>query len=658
MKMVIRALFLAFIAAAGTAAFAGDARGAYLEGLRAQGTEDYALAIEKFKEALSANPAYVEPMIGLAQSFLLLGEYDEAARFAAMARVRDRNNLDLVVLDGRIRIGQGDTASARSLFGTVLTEQPNNVEARMGMAEADIADGRARTALAGFAQSLKLAPESTKAILSLAQLSDEIGDQESAGRYYELALKSHASDAHVQLAAAAWLSRTGDYASAEKHAQIALTLAPEMDRARTLLGEIYLQTNRPQDATNMLQQVVSKNRDDPLAWYALAIAYRRSADATKALTSFASGLDARPEDEIARVAQEATAIESLPMDDAQRRKMSAFHVAQGQAQEDRNFLEKALAEYRRALILDPTSRDARVAYARIYRSQGFPGKYLSELQVLAKLGVKDTFVQDEIEGLTSQLADTISRSWGYDQYNIERRRYVMPVYTMPERNRFLHTLASEDVARYFASMLGRYDSISVPDGRAVISGFDDAFRQARSAGTDYFIVLQADEEERSFQAAVDVFLSRTGALIASFSAFRTGNDRVRDSFQKLAEQVAGTLQPRGTLLVRRFNQGLVDEGAFQGLKKGDALIVVRRGGVRLAAEKPGLTYDERDVLGDFQVTGTDEGVSEGTVKIRGYFDYVNAGDMVISPAKPAAKPPATLAPRGGNIVTRLLRIGR
>jgi len=655
--MVTRALFLALLVAGGAAAHAADARGAYLEGLRAQGTEDYALAIEKFKEALSANPAYVEPMIGLAQSFLQLGEYDEAARFAAMARLRDRNNLDLVVLDGRIRIGQGDTASARSLFSTVLADQPNNVEARMGMAEADIADGRARTALSGFARSLKLAPESTKAVLSLAQLSDEMGDQESAGRYYELALKSHASDPHVQLAAAAWLLRTGDYASAEKHAQIALTLAPEMDRARALLGEIYLQAERPQDATNMLQQVVTKNRDDPLAWYALAIAYRRSGDTAKSLASFASALDARPEDEITRIAQEATAIGSLPMDDALRKKLGAFHVAQGQAQEDRNFLEKALAEYRRALILDPTSRDGRVAYARIYRSQGFPDKYLSELQVLAKLGVKDTFVQDEIEGLTSQLADTISRSWGYDQYNIERRRYVMPVFTMPARNRFLHALASEDVARSFASMLGRFDSISVPDGTSVVSGFDDAFRQARSAGTDYFLVVQADEEERSFQAAVDMYLSRTGALIASFSAFRTGNDRVRDSFQKLAEQIAGTLQPRGTLLVRKFNQGLVDEGTFQGVKKGDALIVVRRGGVRLAAEKPGLTYDEKDVLGDFQVTGADEGVSEGTVKIRGYFDYVNAGDTVISPAKPTAKQPTTPAPRGGNIITRLLRIG-
>jgi hypothetical protein len=40
-------------------------------------------------------------------------------------------------------------------------------------------------------------------------------------------------------------------------------------------------------------------------------------------------------------------------------------------------------------------------------------------------------------------------------------------------------------------------------------------------------------------------------------------------------------------------------------------------------------YDEKDVLGDFTITGTDETVSEGAIKGRGYFDYVNVGDQVV-----------------------------
>ena len=642
---------------AGVPTFAQDARASYQEGLRAQATEDYALAVEKFKEALSANPSYVEPMAGLAQAFLAMGEYDEAYKYVAMARVNDRNNPDLAVLEGRIRVGQDDTAAARSLFNAVLADQPNNAEARMGLSEADIADGRMRTALLGYTQSLKLAPESTRAILSLAQLSDELGDFANAAKYYELALKSHSSDPHVQLAAARWYARTGDFSTAEKHAQIALSLAPAMEEARSLLGEIYLQTNRPADAANILQDVVTAKRDDSLAWYSLGLAYRSSKDTPKSISGFSSGLGVRPEDEVARIAMENTAIDALPMDDAQRKTMSAFHLTQGKAQEERNFLDRALEEYRRAVLLDPTGRDARVAYARIFRTEGFPDKYLSELSVLAKLGTPDTFVQDEIEGLNSSLADSISRAWGYDQHNLDRKRYSIPVYTIPARNRLLHTLASEDLTRYFAFLLGGDGSITVPEGSALATGFDDAFRKARSGSNDYFIVLQIDEADRSFSTTADMYLSATAALIGSFNAFRTGNDRVRDAFLKLEGQIATVLPPRATLMVRKFDQGLIDLGSFQGLKKADTMVIVRKGTVRLNPDTPGLSFDAKDVVGDFLVTGVDEGVSEGTVRIRGYFDYVNPGDQVVFAPKPVSKPTVQPAQRSGNILARLLRIG-
>ena len=637
--------------------FAADARSAYLAGAAALGVEDYELAIERYKEALSLNPAYLEPMVGLSQSFLLLEEYDEAARIAAKARTFDSNNPDLAVLEGRIRIGQENVPAARALFNSVLARQPNNVEARLGIAEAEVAEGRPKNALTQFAQTLTLAPESTRAVLSLAMLSQETGDERSAAAYYELALRSHSSDPRVQLAAAAWYASTGSLGAAEKHAQIALSLRPGLDRARILLGRIYLQEERYADAVSLLHDVVTTNRDDVSAWYALGLAYRRSGDLGKGISGFATALQLRPDDEVVRIAQEAAAVTSLPMDDAQRKKMGAFHLEQGREWEGKSYLEKALAEYRRALILDPTSRDARVAYARIFLALGYPDKYLSELQVLAKLGVKDTFVQDELERLTSALADTLSRTWGYDQHNLERNRYAIPVFTLPAVNRLTHPLASEDIARYFSSLLGRFGSIVVPDTPPSVNGFDQAFRTARAAATDYFIVLGIDEAERSFSATVDLYLSRTGARIGSFAAFRTGNDRVRDALMRLGGQVADLLPSRGSLLVRKFNDGLVDLGTWQGLKKDDALLILRRGSVRLQADGPGLSWDEKDVVGDFKVTSADEGVALGTVTGRGYFDYVNAGDQVVYPVKKAAKPDLSAGQRSGNILSRLFRIG-
>jgi hypothetical protein len=117
------------------------------------------------------------------------------------------------------------------------------------------------------------------------------------------------------------------------------------------------------------------------------------------------------------------------------------------------------------------------------------------------------------------------------------------------------------------------------------------------------------------------------------------------------------MQPRGTLMVRKFSQGAIDLGTFQGLKKGDALVIVRKGGVRLQADAPGITYDEKDVVGDFKLSAVDESVSEGTVSYRGYFDYVNAGDHVVFAVKRIPPPVVAPAQRSGNILTRLFRIG-
>lgn len=656
-RLIVRAALIVLLSWGGSVALGADARSAYLDGAAAEGREDFALAVEKYKEALSLNPAYLEPMVGLAESFFQMEEYDEASRYVAMARTYDRNNPDLAVLEGRILIGLGNVPAARALFTGVVLEQPNNVEARLGIAEAEIAEGRPQTALGQYAQTLKIAPESTRAILSLAMLYDESGDLARAGGYYELALKSHSSDPQVQLAAATWYSLRGDFSVAEKRAQIALSLKPGLDRAKILLGGIYLQTARYADAIAVLRDVVTANRDNAIAWYSLGLAYRKSGDPAKAITSFASALQARPDDEVARIGQEGAAVESLPMDDAQRRKMGAYHFAQGRAFEDRSYLEKALAEYRRGLILDPTSADARIGYARIYKSLGFPAKYLSELQVLARLGSKDTFVSDEIERLTSVLSDSVSRAWGYDQYNLDRTRYVIPVYTLSAGNRLVHALASDDLAKYFAAVLGRFDSITTPDVPPGVMGFDQAFRAARTSGNDYFVLLAIDEADRSFSATVDVYLARTGARIASFAAFRTGNDRVRDSLMKLASQVAELLPAKGTLLTRKFGQGVIDLGSFQGVKKDDALVIVRKGRVQLRSDGPGLSYDENDAVGDFHVTGLDEAVSEGTVTGRGYFDYVNSGDQVMYPVKKPAPPTLTSAQRSGNILTRIFRIG-
>ncbi len=655
-KGMIVGLCLAVLAAS-RAYCAQGAAALFQEGSRAQATENYYQAIEQYKASLDANSSYLAPMRGLAECFFSLEEYDEALRWVEQAKKYGRGDPDLLVLEGRILIGQGDVKTARARFTEVLSRQPNNLEARFGMAEAEVAEGRTREALSRYVKALGLAPESRKALLALALLCEETGDATGAAKYFELVLRMHADDPHVELEAGAWYARNGDYDSAEKRAKIALSLKPGFDAARLLLGSVYLQRGRNQDAIDAFRQIITANRDNALAWYGLGQAYATVPDAEKALSSFASALSARPEDEIARIAQEYAALDWLKMDDAQRKKMGAFHLDSGRLLENSNFQEKALSEYRRALLVDPISRDARVAYARIFRAMGFPARYRNELLVLTTLGVKDVFVSDEIDALTSVLADSLSNAWGIDQFAVDRAKYKIPVFTLASVNRLIHPQASGILARYFADSLLRSESVQVPSLPATTESFESAFKAAREKETDFFVLLGVDESERSFSATADLYLSRTGARIASFSAFRTGNDRIRDCFLKIAAALTSTLTPRGTLLSRKLDIGVIDLGSFQGMKKDDTLVVVRRGMVRLDPRQPGLAYEDADVLGSFTVSATDEGIAEGLLARKGYFDFINAGDEIV-PLRREEKPlpPVQAAKSTGNILTRLFGI--
>jgi len=637
---------------------AADARSAYQLGRRAQGSQDWPLAVEQYRAALAANPAYLEAAAGLAETLLALEEFEEALRWALRARSLDSSDPDLAVLEGRIRLGTGEAAAARALFANVLASWPNNLEARFGMAEADVAEGRTRSALEKVGAALALDPMSHRGLLALVALSEAEGDRASADRAIESALRSYAGDAAVQLAASDLYGGRGRWDLAERHARAALTIAPQSAAARRALATTLIGLARYDEAAGTLREVVAGDRGDAAAWYALGLAYERSGDRAKALGAFGGAVAAAPDDETARIVQEYTAIDALKAEDPQRAKLAAFHRDAGSDLAARSQLEKALAEYRRSLLLEPASSEGRLGYARLNRAMGYPDKQLSELKVLSRLGVKNAAVQDEIEGLEADLAETVSRRWGMDQYAIERLRHRIAVATIGGASPLLHPLAAGSLARAFRDTLTRWDALAVTEASPTVTGFDAALRSAGIAGADYVLVLAMEESERTFSATATLYLARTGAPLASFGAYRTGNDRVRDAFLRVGSLVAAALPARGTLVARKLDRGLIDLGSRHGVEPGARLAIVRRCRVRLAADAAGVAWNDGDVIGELTITSVDEAVSEGTIAKRGTFDYVNAGDEIVVPREAPAAAPAPPVPRPGLLARLRALFGR
>jgi tetratricopeptide (TPR) repeat protein len=637
-----------------------DARALFASGRLAESRANYLGAVELYRAAVSQNAAYLEPLVGLARCFFSLEEYTESLGYLQEAERLDRTNLDFVVLEGRVRLALGELATARGLFERVLSQETNNLEARFGLAELDVAEGKTRNASQRYLESLRIRPDSEKALLSLAVLSLQEGDKQAAQAYVELALRYHSNDARVYYTAAQLAATpsadTRALERAEQYLLTALALDGEFRMARRLLAEVYLRQGKPEAAIQELKKLLEDGREEPLLWYTLGMAYARAGDSEQAIRSLSQAVRLRPDDEIARMSVENLALERLPIGDPVRVQQAEYHIARGEDFRERNLFPRALIEYRRSLRLDPEGKAGRLQYAELYRILGYPAKYMKELEVLRDLGYKDSVILDDIERIRSESYGSVSARWSVDQFALDKGRYSMFIFREIDRGGEIHPFGSAAATTFLRDLVQRYEFIKVRESEPEAQGFEGAFRVARQERVDYFLLVRTEETERSFTAAADQYLASTGKRVASWQVFRTGNDRVADALNTLVGRLASSLPVRGKLLSRRFDEGLVDLGRLDGIAEGAKLSVARNGSARLAGAKLELEVRDEDLLGTWTATKVDENVAEGLLQRRSFFDLINPGDEILSvPPQPEQKAePASQADQG--LLRRLLRL--
>jgi hypothetical protein len=188
------------------------------------------------------------------------------------------------------------------------------------------------------------------------------------------------------------------------------------------------------------------------------------------------------------------------------------------------------------------------------------------------------------------------------------------------------------------------------------ASFSQAFRTAREANADYFLVISAMENERDVSLKAELFTGRTGSPVGSFFSYRTGVDRLRNASRGIADQMGAVLPLRGRLVQRQQAQGLIDKGKVDGVKAGAVYDIVKKGRSQIAHEGIGLSYTNEDIVGRISIENVDEEVASGTMTRNGFFDRIEAGDEVIFRAADEVKiPPDTTANPELRALLRTLR---
>ncbi|HBG66313.1 MAG TPA: hypothetical protein DDW78_07570 [Treponema sp.] len=641
----------------------------YQKAFSLQQDGDFYGAVESYREALLVNPQYGDAWYNLAVCTYNLGEYDLCVEYADNAAKYSRDLSDIKNLKGMALISLGRLDEAKQVFNEVLARYPNDIDARFGLAELNLYNGSLSSAENLYLDALKRDKKNRKALLSLALVSAEAGKDDVAERYVNQAIAYHNGDAEVYYLASYLASRRGDLEDAERLARSAIQINSSYDRAYELLASILYTQNRFAEVIDLCDFRIGRDRNLTGAWYLKGLSQKRLGRNEDAIASFGTGLSINPLDEVMRFALEQLVDSTVSLEDSRRAKWAQYHISKAK-EYNRNFDGPSERyEYQKALSVDPFNAAARQSFANLLERDGFYELYLQQLKFIKENTVSEevSSVQrdenspkvmksaqerkndDTIEALESLMSSNLSHKWGVDPFYLDKTRWNIGIYFMQGAVQLLHADVDELIAVAAKDIFNGVPSASVDVQTTAVAGYGEAYRAARTAGRDYFVVLAVNETERTFSLDADVYSGRTGTKTNSVHVYRTGNDRIAKSLRRFRQALLDMLPIRGTVLHNASNTLLVDLGKSDGVVKGAVFDVVKKGKIKTVDTGPGVNYNSNDILGTFTVDSTNEEMAEGTYKKRGFYDTLNEGDEIVLTRMPDDSPEAQSP--DGNVVT-------
>lgn len=603
----------------------------YNKAIELQNDENWYAASQYFIEVVNINPAFSDAWFRLADCSYKLGEFDLAYQYLTSAEKYEKNNSNIQNLKGMILLALGQVEEARSIFNEILKQYPNNVDAHFGLAEIELYDGKFSGAENQYIEALKRQSSNRKALLSLALLCAETNRFTQAEKYLRQAVQYYSGEAEVHYLAAIVYLMKGDLVSAEKHVRIAVEIKGDYEQAYELLASILYSQNRYNEVIDLCDYLISKNRRNSSVWYLKGVALDKQGYSEEAIDVWSTGLSIQPQDELMRMMMELQAKNSVELDDSRRKVWAMYHINNARQYDDRYDKAGSTYEYQRALMLDPSNTEARMAYANILEMNGMHELYLSQLQFIKETSDKElkTSVKDTIEAYDSLLQDTLAKKWKVDPFYLDKIRWNIAIFYENNASNFNHQDTDRLTALACGDIFSGVAITSVKTQVTPVSGYGEAFKNARANNFDYFIIVSLSEGKEDLTLKATMYSGRTGTETFSEKYYATGNNRFSTVLRRFRNAVLGKLTVRGKILQRNGKTVLIDLGRSENIVRDAEFKVIKKGCIKTADSGTGLFYKDEDVVGVITVTNPGEEVSEATITYHGFYDRINEEDELV-----------------------------
>jgi tetratricopeptide (TPR) repeat protein len=205
-------------------------------------------SLQLFTDAAKLQSPTADDLKAVALDYVLLGDYDDAARYLEHSLAADPENVEARYHLGRVRYQQNRFDLAIAAFEEVLRRDPGNVKAEDNLGLSLEAKNEVDSALAAYRKAVQLdeslQTHSEQPYLNLGALLEKSGHTEDAILSLVRASKIAPTSGKIRYQLAKAYFDSNRFESARQEAETAVKLEPKESSDHYLLGRIYQRSGK------------------------------------------------------------------------------------------------------------------------------------------------------------------------------------------------------------------------------------------------------------------------------------------------------------------------------------------------------------------------------------------------------------------------------
>jgi len=252
-------------------------------------------ASDALEAGLKSDPHSVDVLSAMVRYALVKNDLPTARDRLAEAEKQDPKNPTLFSLSGAIDFGAGDFAASEKAFQNMLKAAPWSLAARVGIARAQIAEGRPKDADPNLEIVLKAAPNDPNTHYLRALAAFREADYVTAQTHIQRALSTTKSFPQALLLGGAISYALRQFEQANTYLTQYVYLIPNNVQALKMLAAVQMASGRAADAVKTLSPSVAGGTEDAQLLAMIGAASARSGDLTSASRYLAKAVSKQPD---------------------------------------------------------------------------------------------------------------------------------------------------------------------------------------------------------------------------------------------------------------------------------------------------------------------------------------------------------------------------